>query len=76
MVRPSSDGYELVAGFHRIAAANRLGLTEVPVVVREVETEEADRAVENITRKQLNPYEPGGIALDATLSASAGCYGA
>ena len=29
----------------------------VPVVVRDAETEDADRAVENITRKQLNPYE-------------------
>jgi hypothetical protein len=26
-------------------------------VVRDAETEDADRAVENITRKQLNPYE-------------------
>ena len=51
------DGFELVAGFHRIAAARSLGLAEVPVVVRDAETEDADRAVENITRKQLNPYE-------------------
>ena len=29
----------------------------MPVVVRDAETEEADRAVENIARKQLNPYE-------------------
>ncbi len=29
----------------------------MPVVVRDAETEDADRAVENITRKQLNPYE-------------------
>ncbi len=51
------DGFELVAGFHRIAAARSLGLADVPVVVRDAETEDADRAVENITRKQLNPYE-------------------
>jgi hypothetical protein len=43
------DGFELVAGFHRIAAARSLDLPEVPVVVRDVQTEEADRAVENIT---------------------------
>ena len=39
------DGFELVAGFHRIAAARSLALTDVPVVVRDAETEDADRAV-------------------------------
>jgi ParB/RepB/Spo0J family partition protein len=57
VVRGDGDAFELVAGFHRIAAARSLGLAEVPVVVRDGETEDADRAVENITRKQLNPYE-------------------
>ena len=51
------DGFELVAGFHRVAAARSLDLPEVPVVVRDAVTEDADRAVENITRKQLNAYE-------------------
>ena len=44
-----NDTYELVAGFHRIAAAKTLGLAEVPVVVRDAVTEDADRAVEKIT---------------------------
>ena len=57
VVREHGDRFELVAGFHRIAAARSLGLAEVPVVVRDGDTEDADRAVENITRKQLNPYE-------------------
>jgi ParB/RepB/Spo0J family partition protein len=57
VVRDDDDGFELVAGFHRIAAARSLGLADVPVVIRNAETEDADRAVENITRKQLNPYE-------------------
>ncbi|UUY05132.1 ParB/RepB/Spo0J family partition protein [Svornostia abyssi] len=57
VVREIEDGYELVAGFHRIAAARSLGLTEVPVVIRTADSEDADRAVENIARKQLNPYE-------------------
>jgi ParB family chromosome partitioning protein len=57
VVRDDGDGFELGAGFRRIAAARLLGLTDVLVVVREGETEDADRAVENITRKQLNPYE-------------------
>jgi ParB family chromosome partitioning protein len=51
------DGFELVAGFHRVAAARSLELAEVPVVVRDAVTKDADRAVENITRKQLNAYE-------------------
>src|ERR671930_2403472 len=57
VVRNDGEGFELVAGFHRIAAARSLGLTAVPVVIRDAQTEDADRAVENITRKQLNPYE-------------------
>ena len=57
VVRPAGDGLELVAGFHRAAAAAQLGMTEIPAVVRDGGTEDADRAVENIARKQLNPYE-------------------
>jgi ParB family chromosome partitioning protein len=57
VVRPADEGFELVAGFHRIATAAELRLNEVPVVVRDGETEESDRAVENIARKQLNAAE-------------------
>jgi hypothetical protein len=49
VVRNDDEGFELVAGFHRIAAARSLGLDVVPVVVRDAVTEDADRAVENIT---------------------------
>ena len=48
VVRGDGDGFELVAGFHRIAAARSLGLADVPAVVRDADTEVADRAVENI----------------------------
>jgi ParB/RepB/Spo0J family partition protein len=47
--------FELVAGFHRTAAARELGLTEVPAVVRDAGLEAADRAVENINRLALRP---------------------
>lgn len=57
VVRDAGDAFELVAGFHRVAAARSLGLAEVPVVVRDADTEAADRAVENVTRKQLSPYD-------------------
>jgi ParB-like nuclease domain len=49
VVRNDGDGFELVAGFHRVEAARSLGLTAVPVVIRDAQTEDADRAVENIT---------------------------
>ena len=55
-VRALGDSFELVAGFHRIAAARALRMAEVPYVVRDAETEDADRAVENITRKQLTDF--------------------
>jgi ParB/RepB/Spo0J family partition protein len=57
IVRQLDDGYELVAGFHRIAAQNKLGAAEIDAEIRDGEDEHADRAVENIARLQLNPYE-------------------
>ena len=52
VVRDAGDGrYQLVAGFHRFAAVQQLGaavIDQVPVVVRDAEHEDADRAVENI----------------------------
>ena len=63
VVRPAEDEvaqggwkYELVAGFHRVAAAAELQLREIPVVIRESGTDAA-AATENIARKQLNPQE-------------------
>jgi ParB family chromosome partitioning protein len=41
--------FELGAGFHGVAAACQLGLTEVDAVICAGEREDADRAVENIT---------------------------
>src|SRR5450755_2487843 len=49
--------YALVAGFHRVAAAVKLGLAEVPAVIRDSAGEQSDRAVENIARLQLGPAE-------------------
>lgn len=59
LVRPSGDGYELIAGERRLRAATRAGLQEVPILV--VETDDVgslERAlVENIHRSDLNPIE-------------------
>ena len=57
IVRAIDGAYELVAGYHRIAACRKLGLDDAPVVVREHEGSSADCAAENVTRKQLSPFE-------------------
>ena len=57
IVRPIGDGYELVAGYHRLAACRKLDLPDAPVVVRDQEGSSADSAAENVTRKQLTPLE-------------------
>ncbi len=60
LVRPlSGDGYQLVAGERRWRAARIAGLTEVPVVVREMTDEEAAAfaLIENLQREDLNPLE-------------------
>ncbi len=60
LVRPLADNqYELVAGERRYRAAALVGLTEVPVVVRELSDTEALQLalVENLQREDLNPVE-------------------
>ncbi len=60
-VRPSprGSGYELIAGERRLRAAQHLGWTEIPAIVRDVD----DRLllslalVENLQRADLNPIE-------------------
>jgi ParB/RepB/Spo0J family partition protein len=66
VVRPDGDRFELVAGFHRVAAARELGLGEIPAVVRDGDGAPTDRALENITRKQLNAFEEA-VAVKAML---------
>ncbi|MBI5603922.1 MAG: ParB/RepB/Spo0J family partition protein [Deltaproteobacteria bacterium] len=59
LVRKIDDGYELIAGERRWRAAQRAGLTEVPVLIREAEpTAQLELAlIENIQRQNLNPME-------------------
>ncbi len=60
LVRPlNNEEYELVAGERRYRAASEAGLTEVPVVVRQLSDEEALQLalVENLQREDLNPVE-------------------
>jgi ParB family chromosome partitioning protein len=57
--RRAQGGYEIVAGERRWRAAQRAGLREVPVYVRELTEKRAFEAalVENIQREDLNPLE-------------------
>ncbi len=59
LVRRNSDGFELIAGERRLRAAQRLGMANVPVVVRDVNDPEMLELalIENIQRENLNPVE-------------------
>jgi ParB family transcriptional regulator, chromosome partitioning protein len=59
IVRPSGDGYEIVAGERRWRAAQIAQVHEVPVVIRDLDdTEVLEVAIiENIQREDLNAIE-------------------
>lgn len=59
LVRSLDDGYEIIAGERRWRAAQLVGLKEVPVVVRDVDDNDAMAIalIENIQREDLNPLE-------------------
>jgi ParB family transcriptional regulator, chromosome partitioning protein len=62
-VRPVSGGssqrYEIIAGERRWRAAQIAGLNEIPVIVRDVDDEQAAAIalIENLQREDLNPIE-------------------
>jgi ParB family transcriptional regulator, chromosome partitioning protein len=62
-VRPVSGGssqrYEIIAGERRWRAAQIAGLSEIPVIVRDVDDEQAAAIalIENLQREDLNPIE-------------------
>ena len=59
LARPKGDGYELVSGHRRRAAALKLGMTKLPVLVREMTDDEAIILMvdSNIQRENLLPSE-------------------
>jgi ParB family chromosome partitioning protein len=59
LVRPVGAEFEIIAGERRWRAAQKAGLHEVPVVIREVSDREALELaiIENVQRTDLNPLE-------------------
>ncbi|MBE0694297.1 MAG: ParB/RepB/Spo0J family partition protein [Aquamicrobium sp.] len=60
VVRSAGNGrYEIIAGERRWRAAQRAGLTEIPVIIREVDDRVALELaiIENVQRADLNPVE-------------------
>lgn len=59
VIRPASDGFEVVAGERRWRAAEAAGLATVPAVVRPLSDREALELalVENLQREDLGPLE-------------------
>lgn len=61
LVRPTRDAgkFEIIAGERRWRAAQKAGLHEIPVIVRDVDDKEALELaiIENVQRVDLNPLE-------------------
>ncbi|MFZ9880008.1 MAG: ParB/RepB/Spo0J family partition protein [Phycisphaerales bacterium] len=59
MVRPCSQGFELVAGERRWRAAKLIGLASIPALVRDIDEQTAAELalIENVQREDLNPME-------------------
>lgn len=56
---PEGSGYQLVAGERRWRACRMAGLTEVPVIIREIDDQKTMELalIENLQRENLNPME-------------------
>jgi ParB family chromosome partitioning protein len=59
VVRRGDHAYEIIAGERRWRAAQRVGITRVPVIIKDVSGREALELalVENLQREDLNPIE-------------------
>jgi ParB/RepB/Spo0J family partition protein len=66
LVRPFGDVYQIISGHHRVEAARKVGLDEVPCWVREINDDEAFmQLVLSNAQGELSPLEIGIHALKA-----------
>lgn len=67
LIRPFGDVLQIISGHHRIEAATRAGLAEVPCWVKEMDDDEAFmQLVLSNTQGELSPLERGLHALAAS----------
>lgn len=73
LVRPKDGTYQILSGHHRVEAARRAALAEVPCWVRELDDDEAFmQLVLANTQGELSPLEIGMHALKAVPLAGGG----
>jgi ParB/RepB/Spo0J family partition protein len=63
LLRPKGDGFEIVVGSRRIAAARRAGLDKIPAVVRDLSDREALEMIlaENLQREEMTDVDRGRL---------------
>lgn len=59
IVKPDGDGFQLIAGERRLRAAKKIGLKEVPVIVKDVDEKNQLflSLIENLQREDINPID-------------------
>lgn len=64
LVRETPEGYEIIAGERRYRACKRLGLTEIPCILREKEDLPEIALIENLQREDLGALEKAQAIAD------------
>ena len=78
LVRPIiGGGYQLIAGERRWRASRIAGLTQVPVIIKELTDDEAAviSLIENLQREDLNPIEEAWLPADGADEKSVAAAG-
>ncbi|OPL12651.1 MAG: hypothetical protein AVO34_06860 [Firmicutes bacterium ML8_F2] len=59
LVRPKEGKYEIIAGHRRLKAAESVGITEIPALVRDLDDEQAEHIayIDNKERKDYTPID-------------------